>query len=75
MNKLSDLATLMELKYQASQVELRSICVQEAKIREQIARLDQQSISTLSAGASTICLLYTSPSPRDQRGSRMPSSA
>ena len=24
---------------------------------------------------SMICLLYTSPSPRDQRGSRMPSSA
>ena len=23
----------------------------------------------------TYCLLYTSPSPRDQRGSRMPSSA
>ena len=27
-------------------------------------------------GAShNVCLLYTSPSPRDQRGSRMPSSA
>ena len=26
-------------------------------------------------GNSTTCLLYTSPSPRDQRGSRMPSSA
>ena len=26
-------------------------------------------------GNSHICLLYTSPSPRDQRGSRMPSSA
>ena len=25
--------------------------------------------------AGVICLLYTSPSPRDQRGSRMPSSA
>ena len=25
--------------------------------------------------ASGVCLLYTSPSPRDQRGSRMPSSA
>ena len=25
--------------------------------------------------ASSSCLLYTSPSPRDQRGSRMPSSA
>ena len=24
---------------------------------------------------TSICLLYTSPSPRDQRGSRMPSSA
>ena len=27
------------------------------------------------AGQKIICLLYTSPSPRDQRGSRMPSSA
>ena len=26
-------------------------------------------------GATYTCLLYTSPSPRDQRGSRMPSSA
>ena len=32
---------------------------------------------TLPGGwlADNICLLYTSPSPRDQRGSRMPSSA
>ena len=32
----------------------------------------------LNAGANNVtptCLLYTSPSPRDQRGSRMPSSA
>ena len=31
----------------------------------------------LSPGVTTfvVCLLYTSPSPRDQRGSRMPSSA
>ena len=27
------------------------------------------------AGVQLTCLLYTSPSPRDQRGSRMPSSA
>ena len=27
------------------------------------------------AGLFDVCLLYTSPSPRDQRGSRMPSSA
>ena len=29
----------------------------------------------LGIARSTLCLLYTSPSPRDQRGSRMPSSA
>ena len=28
-----------------------------------------------TAELKSICLLYTSPSPRDQRGSRMPSSA
>ena len=28
-----------------------------------------------AAAAAAACLLYTSPSPRDQRGSRMPSSA
>ena len=38
-------------------------------------------VSSLTVGAFTgdgdswRCLLYTSPSPRDQRGSRMPSSA
>ena len=31
--------------------------------------------STGSGTSSNSCLLYTSPSPRDQRGSRMPSSA
>ena len=53
------------------------------------ARLDDGSRGASSAAPSTdeevreylnrrqnyICLLYTSPSPRDQRGSRMPSSA
>ena len=29
----------------------------------------------LDGGTAYACLLYTSPSPRDQRGSRMPSSA
>ena len=47
------------------------------------ALLDDRSDSLLAAihqqdnqlGLATFCLLYTSPSPRDQRGSRMPSSA
>ena len=31
--------------------------------------------SAVASGDFSHCLLYTSPSPRDQRGSRMPSSA
>ena len=33
------------------------------------------SSTSLQSSSSKACLLYTSPSPRDQRGSRMPSSA
>ena len=37
---------------------------------------DADSLAALGARAvASCCLLYTSPSPRDQRGSRMPSSA
>ena len=32
-------------------------------------------IGEAAPAKSYLCLLYTSPSPRDQRGSRMPSSA
>ena len=38
-------------------------------LRDEFSSLPKASASTES------CLLYTSPSPRDQRGSRMPSSA
>ena len=34
-----------------------------------------KGINAVAGKMSGICLLYTSPSPRDQRGSRMPSSA
>ena len=36
--------------------------------------IDSDSL-ILSSNNQKTCLLYTSPSPRDQRGSRMPSSA
>ena len=34
-----------------------------------------ENVAILQWIARNFCLLYTSPSPRDQRGSRMPSSA
>ena len=61
-----------------------------SEISEHAARLDvpgyakakpdtacAEFICSDEAGAERLmaCLLYTSPSPRDQRGSRMPSSA
>ena len=35
----------------------------------------RRDLLTEGQKAIYVCLLYTSPSPRDQRGSRMPSSA
>ena len=52
-----------------------------AKLAETLAQFDNQitgakgQIAALDQQLAYICLLYTSPSPRDQRGSRMPSSA
>ena len=58
----------------------------EALMRRQEQRFQDMMVARMTrAGAReegdysgqgvNICLLYTSPSPRDQRGSRMPSSA
>ena len=46
--------------------------------RSQLAKAGQWCIALgypFSWSRDNVCLLYTSPSPRDQRGSRMPSSA
>ena len=55
-----------------------------AALREQVRTARDCGFSSLIVGQHLLtgpmgmfqtCLLYTSPSPRDQRGSRMPSSA
>ena len=42
---------------------------------DQVARAIRTASLDMPGGTIRTCLLYTSPSPRDQRGSRMPSSA
>ena len=37
--------------------------------------IPREHVVNLAEAEASHCLLYTSPSPRDQRGSRMPSSA
>ena len=44
-----------------------------SKVRQ--AQRDGASLEDIAAGLCRSCLLYTSPSPRDMRRSRMPSSA
>ena len=54
-----------------------SLTAQQPEIN--IARVAIQALAGALGGTQSLhtdsCLLYTSPSPRDQRGSRMPSSA
>ena len=40
-----------------------------------LARRVDREVMPVSLASGRTCLLYTSPSPRDQRGSRMPSTA
>ena len=51
-------------------VQAQQETVSLAQILKNRQALHQKDLDRMS-----ICLLYTSPSPRDQRGSRMPSSA
>ena len=47
----------------------------DSELNTMTQTLNGLMVDSLSGDAFNICLLYTSPSPRDQRGSRMPSSA
>ena len=49
--------------------------VAQLRATENLTRLAQYSLELYKTLEEETCLLYTSPSPRDQRGSRMPSSA
>ena len=59
--------------FQHGGVHFRGIV--RATFRNLADRQISQGASTLTMQLARNCLLYTSPSPRDQRGSRMPSSA
>ena len=64
-----DIATLIE-KSIDSEIKLCTSPISITNINYIIGRLENKNKADLKT-----CLLYTSPSPRDQRGSRMPSSA
>ena len=45
------------------------------RVEKQVWKKERLQVIKLLLETEKSCLLYTSPSPRDQRGSRMPSSA
>ena len=51
---------------------------EQARLKREQEKAEAERLETLKSNLAALakdCLLYTSPSPRDQRGSRMPSSA
>ena len=62
---------LVSIKIQPQRATLAPSETLQLKIIAEFSDSTQRDVTALSL----YCLLYTSPSPRDQRGSRMPSSA
>ena len=81
-NGKEKLLKLIEAESDASKDEVKIVSFTPNKIYKYIAAAAAILIVGIMIGTNYIqrsqiraCLLYTSPSPRDQRGSRMPSSA
>ena len=66
------LTTIKSSNIKDSEIKNADISPTASITESKIAGLDAAQIS---ANAFNICLLYTSPSPRDRIASRMPSSA
>ena len=71
-------ADIIATKYGFSRDECDAYAVESqnrAAIAEAEGRFSRSRVSLKDQNGLTICLLYTSPSPRDRTRSRMPSSA
>ena len=73
------LTALATVSTASAQIQTSEIIEGDDGVDEVIVTVERraQSLQDYAGTAAAIsgCLLYTSPSPRDQRGSRMPSSA
>ena len=68
-------------KYFEVAAKSESLSIEQKQVFDELLIRQAESLKNdlprveLKTTKGTVCLLYTSPSPRDQRGSRMPSSA
>ena len=73
-NYYRDLLTLEDIDQVITSMNLPYPEIELVNAKDPIGR-NQYVRNNNSIDVAKLCLLYTSPSPRDQRGSRMPSSA
>ena len=68
---------IKQLETWMQETEGETLEFKQARNRFGLDELTEYAVALANEGGGKIifCLLYTSPSPRDQRGSRMPSSA
>ena len=66
-----------EVKFEIRKLYLKDASLESPQSPEVFLQLDSSPDINIDLNIEQreLCLLYTSPSPRDQRGSRMPSSA
>ena len=72
LNKIKDSSLLLMKESLRMNIEVPFYEINQFSIYEGNVNIHSQKIISLEKG---ICLLYTSPSPRDAHESRMPSSA
>ena len=76
VNRLESRSWINDIDLQISpQSQAALIEVRQGLISLQTGNVNQNTDTAAPQAFPETCLLYTSPSPRDQRGSRMPSSA
>ena len=60
---------------QPAEVDVATQLTRKISLKTPILSAAMDTVTEAEMAIAMACLLYTSPSPRDQRGSRMPSSA
>ena len=76
IEKYTDWECLVAI-YKGDANKVRATCPWRAKTRDEALQINSTSFAVFAhpRNPDTLCLLYTSPSPRDRQKSRMPSSA
>ena len=68
-------ATALAEDIDMTDLRARQVCEADFAQFDYVVAMDRDNLALLEASCPPACLLYTSPSPRDMRRSRMPSSA